>query len=114
MVVTGGGVRFHVYTGAFMGMLAVSLFLQAWGLKDLRARLGGMFGTVFYIGFIAAAAVAVVAYYGFLGVVYSSGITGFLSIMYLVTVLFVICWQMIYFFINLVTDLLFSDSIINK
>lgn len=91
----GGIAQFPIFTGAFMILLAASLFIQAWGSKDLRARLGGMFGSVFYIGFIAAAVVGVYAYYGFMSVEYTSSITGFLTILYLVTVFFVICWQMI-------------------
>ena len=90
-----GNEQFPLFVGIFMVLLAAGLFLQAWGSKDLRSRLGGIFGSVFYIGFIAAAAVAVVGYFGFLNVGYDSEIPGFLSILYLVTVIFVICWQMI-------------------
>jgi len=93
--ILGGNSMYPIFTGAFMGLLAAGLFLQAWGSKDLRARLGGIFGSVFYVGFIAAAATAIVAYYGFLGVNYESNIAGYLTIMYMVAVLFVISWQMI-------------------
>jgi hypothetical protein len=91
----GGNELYPIYTGLFMALIAASLFLQAWGSKDLRARLGGMFGSVFYVGFITAAAVAIYAFYGFAGVEYESQISNFISILYLITVFFVICWQMV-------------------
>jgi len=90
-----GNSQYSTYTGAFMGLLAVGLLFQALGSKDLRSRLGGMFGSVFYVGFIAAAAVAVFATIGFASVSYSSYIPEFLSFLYLIGVFFVIAWQMI-------------------
>ncbi|MGY5859033.1 MAG: hypothetical protein RTU63_06670, partial [Candidatus Thorarchaeota archaeon] len=93
--ILGGNTQFPILTGAFMGLLALSFLLQALGSKDLRSRLGGMFGTVFYIGFFAAAVTAAIGYYGTMGVSYEANIPGFLAIMYLVTVLFVVCWQMV-------------------
>lgn len=93
--ILGGTTQYSTLTAAFMGLLALGLLLQALGSKDLRAKLGGMLGSVFYIGFLAAAAVAAYAYFGFSGVTYSTFISGFLSILYLITVVFVIAWQML-------------------
>lgn len=90
-----GNAQFAILTGAFMGLLAISFILQALGSKDLRARLGGMFGSIFYVGFFAAIAVAVYAYVGFNSVEFSSFIPNYLAILYLITVFFAISWQMI-------------------
>ncbi|TFG29074.1 hypothetical protein EU528_10230 [Candidatus Thorarchaeota archaeon] len=92
--VLGGTSLFSIYTGAFMGLLAVSMLLQAMGSSDLRSRLGGMFGSVFYVGFIAAAAVALFATLGFAGVGFVTYIPTYLSTLYLIGVFFVIAWQM--------------------
>jgi len=54
----------------FSGLLAVGLLLQALDSKDLRAKLGGMLGSVFYIGFISAILVAAYAVIGFSGVTF--------------------------------------------
>ncbi len=93
--ILGGNANYPIISAAFMGLLAVGLLLQAIGSVDLRAKLGGMFGSVFYIAFIAAAAVAVYVVVGFFGVEYDSNIPGFLSTLYLVTIFFVIAWQML-------------------
>ncbi|TFH07282.1 MAG: hypothetical protein E4H14_08855 [Candidatus Thorarchaeota archaeon] len=93
--ILGGNSQFTIYSGAFMGLLAVGLLFQALGSKDLRSRLGGMFGSVFYVGFIMAAIVAVFITLGFGSVTYTTFIPTFLSELYLVTVIFVIAWQMI-------------------
>ena len=42
-----GNSQFSTFSGAFMGLLAIGLLLQAQGSKDLRAKLGGMFGNKF-------------------------------------------------------------------
>ncbi len=93
--ILGGHAQYSFFTSAFMGLLAVGLLLQALGSKELRGKLGGIFGSVFYVGFIAAAIVALYAMVGFDGVTYASTISGFLSILYLITVFFIIAWQMI-------------------
>jgi len=91
--ILGGHAQYSVLTGAFMGLLAVGFLLQAIGSKDLRGKLGGMMGSVFYVGFIAAAAVAVYTIIGFNGVTFDSLISGYLSILYLITIAFIIAWQ---------------------
>ena len=78
-----------------MGLLSIGLFLQAIGSRDLRARLGGMFGSVFYIGFLAAAALAAYVIVGFNGVTYTAPIASYLSTLYFIAVVFVVIWQMI-------------------
>ena len=90
-----GNTQFTILSATFMGLLAISFILQAIGSKDLRSRLGGMFGSVFYIGFFAAAAVAVYAIIGFNNVQYTSSIPTYLSILFLITVFFAIAWQMV-------------------
>ncbi|MHA1863798.1 MAG: hypothetical protein ACTSWA_08520 [Candidatus Thorarchaeota archaeon] len=92
--ILGGHAQYSVYTSAFMGLLAVGLLLQAFGSKELRGKLGGMMGSVFYVGFLGAAIVSVYALVGFNGINFGSLIAGFLSILYLITIVFVIAWQM--------------------
>ncbi|MCK5265607.1 MAG: hypothetical protein KAR03_08365, partial [Candidatus Thorarchaeota archaeon] len=56
--VLGGTAQYSVFTSAFMGLLSVGFLLQALGSKELRGKLGGMMGSVFYVGFIGAAIVS--------------------------------------------------------
>jgi len=93
--VLGGNTHFSLLTAVFMGLLAVGLLIQALDSKDLRAKLGGMLGSVFYIGFISAILVAAYAVIGFNGVTYPTFIPFFLAILYLITIVFVIAWQML-------------------
>jgi len=92
--ILGGSTQFPSTAGIFMALLAVSLLLQALGSKELRGRLGGMLGNVFFVGFIAAAIVAYFAYFGYQDVGFVTQVQGYLSILYLVTIFFVIAWQM--------------------
>ncbi len=92
--VLGGTAQYSVFTSAFMGLLAVGFLLQALGSKELRGKLGGMMGSVFYVGFIGAAIVSVYVIVGFGGVTFTSLIAGYLSILYLITIVFIIAWQM--------------------
>jgi len=89
-----GSTQFPIMAGIFMSLLAVSLLLQALGSKELRGRLGGMLGNIFFVGFIAAAIVAYFAYFGFEGVRFVTQVQEYLSLLYLVTVFFVVAWQM--------------------
>jgi len=89
-----GSTQFPMMAGIFMGLLSLSLLLQALGSKELRGRLGGMLGNVFFVGFITAAIVAYFAYFGFEGVRFVTQVQGYLSLLYLVTLFFVISWQM--------------------
>ena len=90
-----GNAQFSMFSGAFMALLAIGLLLQAMGSKDLRSKLGGMFGSVFYIGFIGAVLIAVYVTLGFAGVAYESYVPSYLATLYLIGVIFVIAWQMI-------------------
>jgi len=92
--VLGGHEQYSIFTGAFMGLLAVGFLLQAIGSKELRGKLGGMMGSVFYVGFLAAVAVGGYVIIGFAGVTYHSLIAGYLSILYIITIVFIIAWQM--------------------
>ena len=93
--IIGGTEQYSVFTGAFMGLLAVGFLLQALGSRELRGKLGGMFGSVFYVGFLSAVIIAVYAVLGFSSINFASHIAGFLSILYMVTVVFIIAWQMV-------------------
>ena len=93
--ILGGSPQYSMLSGLFLGLLAFGLLLQAWGSKDLRSRLGGMFGSVFYVGFLAAALVALYITFGFSSVGFESYIASYLSTLYLVVIMFVIAWQMI-------------------
>lgn len=92
--IIGGHEQYSVLTSAFMGLLAIGLLLQAIGSKELRGKLGSMSGSVFYVGFIAAVAVAVYTNIGFNGVTSKSLIGTYLSILYIITILFIIAWQL--------------------
>ena len=91
----GGNPQFSIFSGAFMGLLAIGLLLQAMGSKDLRSRLGGMLGSVFYIGFIVAAIVAIYVTFGFASIGFESYVPSYLATLYLIGIVFVITWQMI-------------------
>ena len=90
----GGTTQYSFFTSVFMGLLSVGFLLQAVGSKEVRGKLGGMMGSVFYVGFIGAAIVAVYSILGFGGVTFTSLIAGYLSILYIITIVFVIAWQM--------------------
>lgn len=91
----GGTTLYPTLTAAFMGLLAVGLFLQAIGSKDLRAQLGSIFGSVLYLAFIMAALIAGYAIFGFNSVRYTALAIDFISIIYLLGGIFVISWQMV-------------------
>ncbi len=93
--IVGGNAMYPTLTTAFMGLLAIGLLLQALGSRDLRARLGTIFGSVLYIAFILACFIAVYALLGFRNVTYAGLIEGYLQIMYLFGSIFVIAWQMV-------------------
>lgn len=90
-----GNTMYPTLTAAFMGLLAVGLFLQAIGSKDLRAQLGSIFGSVLYLAFIMAVLIAGYAILGFSSVRYTALAIDFISIMYLLGGIFVISWQMV-------------------
>ena len=90
-----GNTQYSTYAGIFMGLLAFGLLFQAIGSKDLRSKLGGMFGSVFYVGFLIAIVIALFATIGFASVSYITYIPEFLSLIYLMGVFFIIAWQMI-------------------
>ena len=93
--ILGGNRNFALLTGVFMGLLAISMLIQALYSKNLRAKLGGMFGSVFYIGFFAAIIVAGYSIMGFNSVGTTSLIPNYLGMLYLFTAIFVIIWQMV-------------------
>ena len=92
--ILGGSTLLPSTAGIFMGLLAVSLLIQALGSKELRSRLGGMLGNIFFVGFIAAAIVAYFVFIGFEEVRFLVEVPGYLELLYLVTVIFVVSWQM--------------------
>ncbi|PNX52506.1 MAG: hypothetical protein BV458_09215 [Thermoplasmata archaeon M9B2D] len=93
-----GSSLYPTLTAVFMGLLAVGLFLQAIGSKDLRAQLGSIFGSVLYIAFIMAALIAGYVIIGFNSVRYTALAIEFMSIIYLLGAVFVISWQMVSIF----------------
>jgi hypothetical protein len=90
-----GNTMYATLVAAFMALMAVGLFLQAFGSRDLRARLGTIFGFVFYIGFIMAVIIAGYAILGFTAATYQAQAIGYLQMMYLLGAIFVVAWQMI-------------------
>ena len=93
--ILAGTTLYPTMTAAFMGLLAVGLFLQAIGSKDLRAQLGSIFGSVLYLAFIIAAVIAGYAIIGFSSARYTALAIDFISILYFLGGIFVISWQMV-------------------
>jgi hypothetical protein len=93
--IIGGSAMYPTLTALFMGLLAVGLLCQAIGSRDLRARLGTIFGSILYIAFIVAAFIAIYAIVGFGSITYGEEIPGFISIMYMLGAIFVLSWQMV-------------------
>jgi hypothetical protein len=93
--IIAGSTMYSSLTALFMGLLAVGLLLQAFGSRDLRARLGTIFGSILYIAFIVAIFIAAYAIIGFDSVIYGEQIPGYISIMYLLGGIFVLSWQMV-------------------
>ncbi|MBN2228478.1 MAG: hypothetical protein JW779_02720 [Candidatus Thorarchaeota archaeon] len=90
-----GNPQYHLFSGAFMGLLAIGLILQAFGSRDLRAKLGTIFGSVLYVAFLVAAVIAVYVLIGYFNINYASEIGGFLANLYLLGSIFVLTWQMV-------------------
>jgi hypothetical protein len=90
----GGDSQFHIFTGIFMGLLAVSLLLQAIGSKALSGTLGSGYLNILWVGFISAAAIAVYLPTQFPGVYAGQLIPDFLAPMFSLGVFFVIVWQL--------------------
>jgi len=93
--IIAGNTMYPIMTAAFMGLLAIGLFLQAVGSKDLRAKLGSIFGSILYVGFIVAALIAVYVIFGFNLVRYNAMAIEYISILYILGGIFVISWQMV-------------------
>jgi hypothetical protein len=93
--IVGGTSMYPVLTAAFMGVMAIGLFLQAFGSQDVRARLGTSFGSVLYIGFIVAIFIAGYAVIGFGIPLFEVQAASYLQIMYLFGAIFAIAWQMV-------------------
>lgn len=90
-----GNPLYHVFTMAFMLLLAGGLALQAIGSKRLRETLASGYSNVIWIAFLLAALGGVYAYDGFNGVVRVQGIGGFLSNFYLLGAVFALTWQLV-------------------
>jgi hypothetical protein len=93
--IIAGNSMYAVLTAVFMGLLAIGLFLQAFGSKNLRAQLGTIFGSVLYLAFIVAALIAVYAIVGFSSVSFESSVVEYIEIMYFMGGVFVLSWQMV-------------------
>ncbi len=93
--IIAGTAMYPTLTAVFMGLLAAGLCLQAFGSKDLRARLGSIFGSVLYLAFIVAVLVAIYVFFGYSSVRYNSLAIDYMSILYLLGGIFVLSWQMV-------------------
>ncbi|MFW9956921.1 MAG: hypothetical protein ACFFCT_02530 [Candidatus Odinarchaeota archaeon] len=93
--IIAGNAMYPYMTASFMGLLAIGLFLQAIGSKDLRSQLGTIFGSILYLAFIIAAIIAFYAIVGFGTVTYGTQAIDYLSMMYLLGGVFVLSWQMV-------------------
>lgn len=91
--ILGGSIQFPLLMAGFMGLMAVSLLLQARGSKGLSGKLGSNLTSIAWLGFIMALASAAFVSTQFAGVRSFSQVPGFLTIMYLFGMLFVLAWQ---------------------
>ena len=91
--ILGGSTQFPLLMAGFMGLMAVSLFLQVRGSKGLSGKLGSNLTSVGWLGFLMALASAVFVSTQFAGVRTVSQIPGFLTILYFIGIFFVLAWQ---------------------
>jgi hypothetical protein len=89
-----GSSYYHLAVGAFMGMIAISLLLQALGSKELGGVLGSGYVNVAWVGFLLAAATAVFVPTQFAGVFDDSLIPNFIVPMFFLGTFFVVVWQL--------------------
>ncbi len=89
------GSDYYQYTSiaAFMALLGLGLLLQALGSNKMRADLGSMIGNSFIVAFIMAFMVAGYAIIGFDGIRYFADISGYLRLLYIFGLGFVLSWQ---------------------
>jgi len=90
-----GDSQYFIYVTAFMILMAVCLFLQALGSRNLGSFLGSGYVNVIWVGFLLAAVLAYSFPTQFLAVIGDSLIPGFLTSIYFMGSFFVIAWQLI-------------------
>ena len=93
--ILGGDWYYYVISSVFMGLIAVSLLLQAIGSRNLGEAIGSGYHNILWVGGIAAAAVAIYLPMEFPRVYARPLIADFLVPMFLLGTLFVIAWQLI-------------------
>ena len=92
--ILGGDPLFPTYVAIFMALMAVSQLLRSMGSKDLGGFLGSGFGNVSWIGFIVAAALALIIPTQLASIRSATLIPGFLTVMYFLGAIFVLVWQL--------------------
>ena len=92
--VLGGDVQFPTHMAIFMGLMAASLLFQSIGSRELKGFLGSGFGSVTWVGFFVALALTIYVPTQVPALVQQTFIPGFLTVMYIMSAIFVIAWQL--------------------
>lgn len=113
--VLGNNYNYGIYVAGFMALLGMGLFLQSYGSKKMRARVGSMLGSSFLLAFIFSIVTAGYAIIGFNEVSLISNLFSFLSLFYFFGMLFVLAWQVVsvYYIDTSVTWVGFLAGILN-
>ncbi|TFG34295.1 hypothetical protein EU527_04085 [Candidatus Thorarchaeota archaeon] len=111
----GNSVYYNVAIAAFMALLGMGLFLQSYGSRDLRGRVGSMIGLSFLVAFVLSLVVAGYAIVGFGEITYLADIHTYIRLLYFLGMLFVVAWQMttIYYIDTSVTWIGFFAGMLN-
>ncbi|MFX1606821.1 MAG: hypothetical protein ACFFDD_13085 [Promethearchaeota archaeon] len=92
--IIGGDYYYYIISGTFMGLMAVSLLVQAIGSRGLGGTLGSGYHNILWAGFLSSAAVAIYLLTQFKGVYDRQIIPDFLLPLFLLGAIFVITWQL--------------------
>jgi hypothetical protein len=93
--IVGGDWYYYVISSVFMGLIAVSLLLQAIGSKNLGETIGTGYHNILWIGVVAAAATAIFLPMEFPGIYDRQLVPGFVIPMFFLGTFFVMAWQLI-------------------
>ncbi len=91
--ILGGSAQTPLFIAGFMGLMAVSMFFQVIGSRELGSRLGNSLFKIMWIGVIVAAALAIYIPMRFDAIFAISLIPEFLTTFYFLGIVFVLVWQ---------------------
>ncbi|MGD9396968.1 MAG: hypothetical protein PVJ05_11110 [Candidatus Thorarchaeota archaeon] len=93
--IVGGDWYYYIISSVFMGLIAVSLLLQAIGSRNLGETIGTSYHRVLWVGVVTAAATAIYLPMEFPGVYDRQLIPDFVVPMFFLGTFFVMAWQLI-------------------